>query len=264
MQVLEALRSAQGGEGTANIARTFGITPQQAEAALVALVPEVSRVIERNTLSRGGVADVLAALGDPRHHSALNDPSALNSPSTQAAGVELLQQMLGGKDKSRALAARAAASSGLGETLIKQLLPYVLPMIIAAIAKSGTGALGDILSKVPGMSKVPGLPGEATTSPAPTSSRTSPRDKPRPGHPLPLPGEHTPLGGNNPYSDLSDSIRNGGGAANGLPALIRSILGGLLGFQSRGVISWILRFVVMRFGWPILRTILGSLFGSRR
>ena len=102
-------------------------------------------------------------------------------------------------------------------------------------------------------------------SPAPTSSRPSPGYTPRPGQgPLPLPGEHTPLGGNNPYSDLSDSIRNGGTVASGLPGLIRSILGGLLGFQSRGVISWILRFVVMRFGWPILRTILGSLFGSRR
>ena len=258
MQVMDELRGAQGGEATANLARTFGITQQEAEAALAALVPEVGRVIERNTLSRGGVADLVAALGDPRYGRVLDDPSALKSPSTQAAGVELLQHMLGGKDKSRALAARAAASSGLGEALIKQLLPYVLPMIIAAIAKSGSGALGDILSKIPG------LPGGATAAPAANPSRPAPHMAPRSGQsPLPLPGDHTPLGGSNPYSDLSDTIRNGGAVASGLPGLIRSILGGLLGFQSSGVIGWILRFIVMRWGWPILRTILGGLIGRR-
>ncbi len=260
MQVMEALRGAQGGEATANIARTFGMTPQQVEAALAALVPEVGRVVERNTLSRGGVADLVAALGDPRYQQTLSDPAALNSPATQAAGVELLQQMLGDKDKSRALAARAAASSGLGEALIKQLLPYVLPMIIAAIAKSGSGALGDILSKFPGMAG-----GPASVPRGPSTARPAPSMTPRQGQsPLPLPGEHTPLGGDNPYSDLSDTIRNGGAVASGLPGLIRSILGGLLGFQSGGVISWILRFVVLRWGWPILRTILGGLLGGRR
>lgn len=258
MQVMDALRGAQGGEATANLSKTFGISQQQAEAALAALVPEVGRVIERNTLSRGGIADVVAALGDPRYRQALNDPAALKSPALQAAGVELLQQMLGDKDKSRALAARAAASSGLGEALIKQLLPYVLPMIIAAIAKSGSGALGDILGRLPGMAG-------SGAGPAPAPSRTAPSVAPRPGQgPLPLPGEHTPLGGSNPYSDLSDTIRNGGAVASGLPGLIRSILGGLLGFQSRGALSWILRFIVIRWGWPILRTILGGLIGGRR
>lgn len=261
MQVMEALRAAQGGQTIANVARTFGITPAEAEAALAALVPEVGRVIERNTLSRGGVADVVAALGDPRYRQALNDPETLSSPAFQSAGIELLETMLGNKDKSRALAARAAASSGLGEALIKQLLPYMLPMIIAAIAKSGSGALGDILSKLPG-----GGGGGVMTPSAPAPSRPAPgMTPPRPGQsPLPLPGEHTPLGGDNPYSDLSDTIRNGGAVASGLPGLIRSILGGLLGFQSRGVIGWILRFVVMRWGWTILRTILGGLVGGRR
>lgn len=257
MQVIEALRAAQGGQAISNVAQAFGITTAEAEKAMEALVPEVGRVIERNTLSRGGLADVVAALGDPRYRQALSDPGVLKNPQMQSSGIELLETMLGNKDKSRALAARAAASSGLGEALIKQLLPYLLPMIVAAIAKSGSGALGDILHRLPGW----GVPtsGPAPSRPAPSMS------PPRPGQsPLPLPGEYTPLGGDNPYSDLSDTIRNGGTLASGLPGLIRSILGGLLGFQSRGVIGWILRFVVMRWGWTILRTILGGLIGGRR
>jgi hypothetical protein len=255
MQVIDALRAAQGGANFDNLARSFGITPHQVEVAIAALIPEVGGTLERNTLSRGGIADVVSALGDPRYCQVLEDPSALQNPAMKSAGVELLEQMIGNKDRSRALAARAAASSGLSETLIKQLLPYVIPMIVGAIAKSSGGALTDILARLPGGgSGLPGTPAPRHRPPAPTASRG----------PLPLPGEHTPLGGSNPYSDLSDVIRTGGSGAGGLAGLIRSILGGLLGFQSRSVIGWIVRFVIVRWGWTILRSILGGVFGGRR
>jgi hypothetical protein len=44
--------------------------------------------------------------------------------------------------------------------------------------------------------------------------------------------------------------------------IVRQILGGALGFQSKGIMGWIIRTVLMRYGWQILRTILGrGLFG---
>ena len=50
----------------------------------------------------------------------------------------------------------------------------------------------------------------------------------------------------------------GGGA---LGTLIRAVLGALLGFQSRGVIGWLVRLVVMRWGWGFLQRILGRVLG---
>lgn len=274
MQLMDVLRSAQDGKAIGNVAQTFGITPAQAEAAIAAVVPQLGRAMERTSLSRGGLADIVAALGDARYQHVLADPAALKSPETAAAGIGLLEQMLGNKDQSRALAARAAASSGLTEMLIKQLLPYIIPMIVGGLAKSSGGALGDVLSKIPGM------PGGSTRAPsgfdtgggfggphasAPQQQPYQPAPAPRSGSPLPLPGGHTPLGDGNPYSDLSDTIRRGGsvGTSGGLPGLVRSILGGLLGFQSRGVIGWIVRLIVMRWGWSILRFIFGRLLGGR-
>ena len=78
-------------------------------------------------------------------------------------------------------------------------------------------------------------------------------------------------GAQNPYGDLSDIIRRGGrNNTDAAPAeggtlwrMVRSILGGALGFQSRGVMSWILRYVVLRFGASIVRTIFRRLATGR-
>jgi hypothetical protein len=76
----------------------------------------------------------------------------------------------------------------------------------------------------------------------------------------------TPQGGDNPFGDLSDIIRGGkgipggaGGAAIGggvLLSIIRSLLGGALGFSGKGgVMSWLFRMVFMRYGWGLIKTI---------
>ena len=40
----------------------------------------------------------------------------------------------------------------------------------------------------------------------------------------------------------------------------RQILGSVLGFQSKGILGYIIRFIVYRYGWSILRVIFGRLF----
>lgn len=303
MQVLEILEKAQGGHAIDNLARAYGIEPQAAQAAVAAIVPEVARSIERNTFSRGGLADMVSALGIATRSGVLDNPASLASPAVQAQGIAFLDQIFGSKDKSRAVAHRAAAASGLGEALIKQMLPVIISMIIGALAKGSGGALGDVISKIPGLGgdQQAGRPRQTRRRetddmqipPLPESTGGGPFSLPG-GHsggggldgggrmgdgsggsmrgggdsPLPLPGDNIPgLGGpSGPYGDLSDIIRKGGpavAAGGGLFAIVRSILGTLLGFQSRGVMGWLVRLVVMRWGWGLLRTILGRLVMRR-
>lgn len=61
----------------------------------------------------------------------------------------------------------------------------------------------------------------------------------------------------NPFDDLSDVIRRRGRTSTGASAgsVVRDILGQVLGFQKGGVISWIISFVVVRFGWRILKAV---------
>ena len=66
--------------------------------------------------------------------------------------------------------------------------------------------------------------------------------------------------GSNPYGDLSDIIRKGGSGTNvgGNPLwrIVRSVIGSALGLQSRGIMGWIMRVVVMRYGWSLLGGVL--------
>jgi hypothetical protein len=306
MQLLDAVRQAQGGKAIENMARSFNITPEQAEAAIVAVLPEFSRAVERNTLNRGGLADLIAALGSGRHQAALENPNLFQSPELRQDGNAILGHVLGGKDQSRAVASRASLSTGLGSSVIQIMLPYIIQMLMGGLAGKAQGGLGDILAKIPGM---PGAPpsGQGGGMQRP---RAQPRDDepasvpmeqtrwptqtqqtPVPdaggfgggfggGSPLPLPGDvprggygrsqgtsqPQPQGGDNPFGDLSDIIRGGkgipggaGGAAIGggmLWGIIRSVLGGALGFSGKGgVMSWLFRMVVMRYGWGLIKTI---------
>jgi hypothetical protein len=309
MQLLDDVRRAQGGHAIENMARTFNVTPAQAEAAIAAILPEFSRAVERNTLNRGGLADLIGALGSGRHQAALENPNLFKSTELRDDGNAILGHVLGGKDQSRAVAARASLSTGLGSSVIQMMLPYIIQMLMGGLAGKAQGGLGDILSKIPGMPgsaptaggqgggrqgggmQMPRMPQQEPASVPMEHTRWPTQTEPTPvpeaggvfggGNSLPLPGDpprggygrsQAPQaqppqqGGDNPFGDLSDIIRGGkcipggaGGAAVGggmLWGIIRSVLGGALGFSGKGgVMSWLFRMVFMRYGWGLIKTI---------
>lgn len=292
MAIIDVLRQAQGGQAFDNLARTFGITSEQAEAVVRAVVPKLSEGIERNTLSRGGLADLVAALGQG-HDAALDRPDILGNDAVRDDGNDILGHILGTKDRSRAVADRAALSSGVSSSLIRMMLPFIASMLMGALSKQFKGGIGDILGKMggafpdaggssPGMPELPRMPEmprmpEARPMPDATgglgSSRGGIGRGSMPQSPLPLPGDPpNPEVQDNPYGDLSDILRRGqlpggakipdmgGGAAGGgaLWSIVRGLLGSILGFQSKGLLSWILRVVVAKYGWAILKGILGG------
>jgi hypothetical protein len=329
MQILDIVRSAQGGQLASNLGRQFGLTPEQTDAVLASVLPQLSAGIERNTLSRGGLADLVKALGHGHHAETLDDPRALARPDVAADGTDILGHILGSKDSSRAVAARAAGSTGISEGIIKMMLPILASILMGGLSKGLGGGLGDILGKMgggppqsggapsgfprrqssPNPSQgeggfdLPQMPsGGGMGIPMPDGRRENTGGNsgqwgsqsgdlrggqafPRGGSPLPLPGESVPgVQGNadNPFGDLADIIRRGpsrggtfgGGQGGGLPApglggggglwgLVRGLLGGALGFGNRGVMGWILNLIIMRFGWPLLRTILGKVMLGR-
>ncbi len=148
MAIMETLKAAQGGAALAELGRTFGLDARQAEAVVAAVVPELTRKVERNTLSRGGLADLVQALGQGHHREYLRNPALYRNPSAVNDGNGILDHLVGGKDGSRAIADRAARASGVDAGVIRQMLPVVAGMTMGGLSQEVQGAFGDILARM--------------------------------------------------------------------------------------------------------------------
>ena len=173
--------------------------------------------------------------------------SDLTSPRAVEHGNALLGQILQSKYQSRALADYVERETGVAAAKTRSMLPRITNVSMGAIQQQTRPALEDIFKKLPGF---PGNATEAQNRPASDAS------------PLPLPGDDWGGRSRNNYDDLSDILRRRQRPlqSNPLWDVVRKVLGSALGFQTNGVIGYIIRFVIMRYGWTILRMIFGRLF----
>ncbi|MBA4132034.1 MAG: hypothetical protein C0519_11485 [Hyphomicrobium sp.] len=271
VNILEILTAGQGGQIVGNLAQSFGLDRKQAASVLSAVVPELTRNMERQSFNRGGIADLVSALGKADYEKALAPNAPLTSPGITDAGIEVLDTVLWSKDRSRSVAHRAARDTGVDENVIKQMLPAIAAILMGGIDSKARGALETIGSEV-------GVPVAKAADLDVGDQR-----------PLPVPGDRPRSIGraNNPYGDLSDIIRRGGKSLPGgieaprapsggnggrvtlppsggsLDTIIRDVLGGIAGFQSKGVLGWIIRYFLVRWGWNFIQSILRRLFTGR-
>lgn len=228
----------------------------------------------------------------------LGDPAAAGG--SVDAGNSVLDVLTGSKHISRGIAARAASESGIDEDTAKKMLPEVASMLIGGLQRQSQSEFGRLVRNVPELavsrtgSPLP-LPGEVPMDSGPSSgggrrgaddsADAEPQQPParqrpaRPisgGSPLPLPGDHIPGLGrdaphqddapddDNPLNNLPDIIRRGGVQVPGggsLENVIRSILGGLLGFQNRGILGSLFQLFLIKFLPAILKGIFGRVLG---
>lgn len=141
------------------ISARFGLTEEQTLEAMNAVLPAFSEGLKRQTNSAGGAADFLMALSSGHHQQYADQPSMAMDPDGVSEGNAILGHLFGSKDVSRAVASHAAASTGISDSMFKQLLPALASMIMGALfngitgnssSRGGGGAIGDILGEVLG------------------------------------------------------------------------------------------------------------------
>lgn len=244
-KLIDDLAGNRDANAVQTLAQAFGISAYQAQSTLQTVLPELSRQLEKLTLSRGGIAELIEIYGRAAHDQTLTNPELAAADGVRREGDVVLEKILGTKHQSRVVAARAARQSELPVETVKRMLPAIATMLMGALEQATTGQIADVVGK------------RKETS----SLRAFGNDPFANQQPLPVPGDNIPSSrrGSNPYGDLSDVIRkNGGrpGSSGSLAGIIRSIIGSLLGFKSNGIISWIIRMVVLRYGWSILQFII--------
>jgi len=163
MELIDLLQQAQGGNGLGAIGEQFGLDESQTAAAVQELAPVIAAGLRRNMAqSPENVVALVQALQNDNHEQYLDDPDAIKSGSAAEDGNAILGHVFGSKEVSREVAMRAASSSGIGSSIMKQLLPVIASMVIGSLTKKmtggaaapaprrGGGGLGDILGQVLG------------------------------------------------------------------------------------------------------------------
>ncbi|MCX7344732.1 MAG: DUF937 domain-containing protein, partial [Alphaproteobacteria bacterium] len=137
----------------AELGKQFGLDAAQTQAAIDALAPVVAAGIRRNTQDDGGFADLISALARGNHAQYVDDPAVLESPVVIDDGNAILGHVFGSKDVSRGVAQQLSASSGIGASVLKKLLPIVAAMVMGQIAKKALG--GGAPSRAPAPAPAP-------------------------------------------------------------------------------------------------------------
>jgi hypothetical protein len=189
----EILAEAEDGEAMAMLGREFGLTPQQTQAAVMALLPAISTGLKQATATPEGLGELFSVMGQQRDLSAMyGAPDVAFAAQGRAAGNDVLSVIFGSPDVSRAVVDQAQRFSGVGGAILKKMLPVIAGIIISGLMGGrGQGApkgsatapsgnvLGDILGQIFGR----GLPGGAP-----------PQQAPSPQFPAPSPGgQMTPI-----------------------------------------------------------------------
>lgn len=141
LPLFDMLANADNGRGLDLLARQFNLSRQQAELAVEALLPAFSQGLKRNASDPYGIAAFMTQLASGNHAKYFEDATRAFSPDGVASGNDVLSQLFGSKDLSRAVAAQAAQATGLGQEMLKQMLPVIAAMLMGGMFKQSTGQM---------------------------------------------------------------------------------------------------------------------------
>lgn len=172
MTLFDIMQQAQNGQAMQNLARQYGLSQQQTQAAIEALLPAFSMGLQRQTqdpYAFGSLAQMMAA----NPYAKMFDANGDGIPDhAQAMGNTVLNQLFGSKEVSSAVAAQAAATTGVGQAILKQMLPIIASMVMGGLSKSASNrGLDGIFGQFAEM-----MSGKAATQPRDQASPVNPFD----------------------------------------------------------------------------------------
>lgn len=122
--------------GLQSMARELGISEPEAARGAEALGPAVLGGFKRQAQAPSGIEGLAGMLGQ-LGGSGLLENLLGSQPTDVGRGNDVLGQIFGSKDVSRAVAAKASNQSGLDQGLLKRMLPMVAMAVAGYMAQRG-------------------------------------------------------------------------------------------------------------------------------
>jgi len=138
--------------GLGSMAKELGIDEASAKSGAAALLPAILGGFKKQAQAQPAGLDGLGGLLGKLGGGDLLDDVLSSRPTNVGRGNDVLGQIFGSRDVSRAVASNAASQSGLQPDLLKKMLP-MLAMLVSGYmsrqhggaAQTGGGGLGGLL-----------------------------------------------------------------------------------------------------------------------
>jgi hypothetical protein len=147
------MRQAQGGAGLENFAHQFGLSPQQTNAAIAALMPAFAMGLQRAATDPSAMAQLFRLMSGGHYPNFWESANQAFTPQARQEGKEIIDQLFGSDEVSRRVAHQAADFSGVGVDVLQQMLPLLAGIVaggLTRLAASQGAMLSAFASPPPG------------------------------------------------------------------------------------------------------------------
>jgi hypothetical protein len=161
MNLNDIMLAAQGGQGINNIAAQFGLTPEQAQAAVQAAMPAFSQGLQRLGQDPNALGGVLSHIANDVHQGSFQDP-AQASAAAGGLGGDALSQIFGSPQVTTQIGQRISQASGVSPEIIQSMMPVVASILMGGLSHSmNSQGLGGVLGQLASAATAPGGLGSA-------------------------------------------------------------------------------------------------------
>lgn len=145
----DILAQAEGKPGFDALATQFGMAPQQVRTAMEALLPAFSLGLNRATQSPSDMANLFGLFTTGTNYAQMFEQPMQAGQSMVEAGQQALTRIFGSPELTQAIAQQTAATTGMGQEMMKQIMPAMAALIMGGLMKgamSGQNPLGDMIT----------------------------------------------------------------------------------------------------------------------
>lgn len=138
--LFDLLRQAQGGSAFENFSKTFGLSLDETQKAVAALVPAFAMGLQRSAAQPEAMEALVRMMAQGAFAGAWQDPKAAFSPKARETGEDALATMFGSPAYVARIAEQAAALSGVAGEATGKMLPILATTLMDGMAQMSARA----------------------------------------------------------------------------------------------------------------------------
>ena len=118
-----------------NMARQFGLSVEQIQRAMEALMPAFALGFRRNAVDPTGFANLLSMMGSGQYARFYDQPNLAFTPPGWNEGNKVIGQLFG-NEVAQEVAEQTARWAGIAPETMKQMMPTVATMLMGGLFRS--------------------------------------------------------------------------------------------------------------------------------